>query len=246
VIMDILASYTEGSVDDLTVWGELAEVLLQLGIQRARYLEICEDVKELWKANASAATVDWACEMVDTFLFYPCQDESARLDVFIAVVSRAHPFKRLLESGQCALLRILALDLKQAEWGTAFAEEQDTSEGHAAPFAALAGKMVVLYSLTERVTRRVKDVLEGLCPGIDVRLNTDRVGTTALKSLAREADIFVVNTASAKHAATDFISANRKASAVTLFHNARGTRSMLTLIEQHMMDQGTLAKRLRS
>ena len=94
--------------------------------------------------------------------------------------------------------------------------------------------MVGIYTLSERVSGRAKAMLEDLYPGVDVRINSDHVGTASLKSLAREADIFIVNTASAKHAATNFISANRKASGVTLFHNSRGTQSLLALIEQHL------------
>ena len=60
-----------------------------------------------------------------------------------------------------------------------------------------------------------------------------------LKKLARDADIFIVSTASAKHAATSFISANRPSPAVTLFHNTRGSQSMLALLERHLATQDT-------
>lgn len=234
-VMDVLASYTEGSVDDFTVWGELAEVLLQLGTPHNRYVQICKDAKDLWNTNASVALLDWAVEVIDTLLFYPCPDKSVRADVFVAVASRAHDFKRLLEARHCALLRMLASDFQLPEWKEAFdtqPEIQDETE--TSPYARLDGKMVAIYTLSERVSGRAKAMLEDLYPGIDVRINSDHVGTASLKNLAREADIFVVNTASAKHAATNFISANRKASEVTLFHNSRGTQSLLMLIEQHL------------
>lgn len=234
-VMDVLASYTEGGADDLTVWGELAEVLLQLGMPAGRYVQICKDAKDLWNTNASVATLDWAVEVIDTLLFYPCPDKSVRLDVFVAVAGRAHDFKRLLDARQCALLRMLAADFHLAEWKEAFDIQREVQdEPEASPYARLDGKIVAIYSLSDRVSGRAKAMLEGLCPSVDVRINSDHVGTASLKNLAREADIFVVNTASAKHAATNFISANRKGSAVTLFHNSRGTQSMLALIEQHL------------
>jgi hypothetical protein len=237
--MDVLASYTEGSVDDLTVWGELAEVLLQLGIPRDRYVEICKDATDLWNTSASVAAMDWALEMIDTLLFYPCPDKSVRMDVFVAVAGRAHDFKRLLEARQCALLRMLAGDFQLAEWKDVFRAQQEIQDDtEASAYTRLKDKMVAIYSLSERVSGRAKAMLEDLCPGVEVRINSDHVGTASLKSLAREADIFVVNTASAKHAATNFISANRKPSAVTLFHNARGTQSLLALIEQYLRTLG--------
>jgi hypothetical protein len=234
-VMDVVASYTEGSVDDLTVWGELAEVLLQLGIPHDRYVQICNDAKDLWNANSSVAILDWAVEVIDTLLFYPCPDKTVRTDLFVAVASRAHDFKRLLEARHCTLLRMLASDFQLPEWKEAFDTPPDVQDGaETSPYTRLDGKMVAIYTLSERVSGRAKAMLEDLCPGVDVRINSDHVGTASLKNLAREADIFVVNTACAKHAATNFISANRKASAVTLFHNSRGTQSLLTLIERHL------------
>jgi hypothetical protein len=233
-MMDILTSYTEGSVDDLIVWLELVEVILQLGVNRMRYDQICADARDLWIAYASAATVDWATDALDTLLFYPCQDDRARLDLFIAIASRAHAFKRLLEPRQLAFLKILAADFCQPEWATTFSDEAAGREAGTSSFAALAGKMVAIYTLTERVSKRVKVLLRSLCPDVDVRTNSDHVGTPNLKKLARDADIFIVSTASAKHAATSFISANRPAKAVTLFHNTRGSQSMIIQLQQYL------------
>jgi hypothetical protein len=97
--------------------------------------------------------------------------------------------------------------------------------------------IVAIYSLTERVSKRAKTILENLCPDVEVRINADHVGTPVLRKLARDADIFVVNTASAKHAATEFISANRNPAATTLFHNSRGSQALLALIEQYLVSQ---------
>jgi hypothetical protein len=240
-MMDVLTSYTEGSVSDLTVWGELADVLLGLGLSKQRYLGICADAGDLWKAHASAATLDWATELLDTLLFYPCPDEPARVDLFVAVAAKAHGFSRLLEPGQCAFLQVLASDYGQNEWQSAFQSEktQANEQLGASVFANLSGMIVAIYSLTERVSKRVKTILETLCPDADVRISADLVGTPMLRTLARDADIFVVNTASAKHAATQFISANRKSSSPTLFHNARGSQSMISLIEHYLISRVT-------
>ncbi len=238
-MMDVLTSYTEGSVSDLTVWGELAEVLLRLGLSKPRYLGICADASDLWKAHASAATLDWATELLDTLLFYPCPDEPARVDLYVAVAVKAYGFSRLLEPSQRAFLQVLASDYGQTDWQSAFQSEKTLSgeQVGTSAFADLSGMIVAIYSLTERVSKRAKTILETLCPDVEVRINADHVGTPALRKLARDADIFVVNTASAKHAATEFISANRNPSATTLFHNSRGSQALLSLIEQYLVSQ---------
>src|SRR5207248_16976 len=124
---------------------------------------------------------------------------------------------------------------EQSEWTEVFSLGQaDDSESETNPFGMLRGKMVAIYTLTERVSTRVKRLLQILCPDVDVRVNSDHVGTPVLKQLARDADLFIVSTASAKHAATNSISTNRPSSAATLFHNTRGSQSMMMLIEQYL------------
>ena len=234
-MMDIIASYTEGNVDDLAVWSELVEVMLQLGLSQKRYGQICNDAMDLWNSHASAAILDWATEFLDTLLYFPCPDSAARLNFFLSVANRVNSFKRLLEPRQLSFLRVLAQDFSQPEWTAEFsAHLSATVEEGPSVFESLNGKLVAIYSLTERVTRRVKALLAALSPQADVRINSDLVGTPTLKKLSRDADIFIVNTASAKHAATMYISANRPSTAATLFHNARGSQSMLIALQQYL------------
>jgi hypothetical protein len=234
-MLDIVTNYTEGNIDDLAVWADLVEVVLQIGVTQDRYSQICKDAQDLWSSHASAATLDWATELIDTLLYFPCPDGAARLQLFLSIANSVQAFKRLLEPRQLSSLRVLAKDFGQNEWVADFSATASASgEEGLSLFQSLRGKVVALYSLTERVSRRVKTLLETLCPEVDVRINSDQVGTPTLKKLSKDADIFIVNTASAKHAATTFISANRPPTAVTLFHNARGSQSMITLLENHL------------
>jgi len=233
--MDILASYTEGTLNDLMVWGELVDVLLSLGVPHDRYSQLCGDANELWNAHASPANLDWIIDILDTLLFYPCPDDQRRLALFLSVANRAHGFIRLLDSSQVAFLQSLSSEFNQPEWSNLFSADRFTDpDPEQNRFTRLSGKIIAIYTLTERVGARVKRLLEILCPTIDVRINSDHVGTSVLKSLARDADLFIVNTASAKHAATNFISANRKATDTTLFHNARGSHSMMRVLEEYL------------
>jgi hypothetical protein len=237
VVMNILSTYTKGGIDDLTVWEEMAEALLQLGTASENYHHICTEASRLFNMYLSASTLDFATEFLDILLFYPCPDEQARRDLFLVVVNRAHAFSRLLEPSQRAFLGILASDFGQLEWKVAFSPDRNLAPEDAdSVFDELNGKLIAIYSLSERVSRRAKDIFKNCCPSVEVRINSDHVATNALKQLAKEADIFVVNTASAKHAATTFISATRKPSQTTLFHNARGSQSLVKLVEYFLRD----------
>ena len=97
---------------------------------------------------------------------------------------------------------------------------------------------IALYTLTERAARQVMNVLETAAPGVRVTLCHDLVATPRLKQLARQADLFVVATGSAKHAATICIDANRPPEKPTLRPTGRGAASMLTAIRKHLEEHG--------
>jgi hypothetical protein len=68
---------------------------------------------------------------------------------------------------------------------------------------------------------------------IDVFL--DQVGgSPALKAAAKQADIFVISTAAAKHSATMFIESKRPKNSVTLYAQGQGTSSILRAISGYL------------
>jgi hypothetical protein len=65
-----------------------------------------------------------------------------------------------------------------------------------------------------------------LVPKIDIETSAEHDGSSKLAAQAANADVFVVVTASAKHAATDFITAKRGTRPVVLV-NSRGSSAIL-------------------
>jgi hypothetical protein len=59
-------------------------------------------------------------------------------------------------------------------------------------------------------------------------------GSPSLRTAAGTADVFVVATAAAKHAATIFIDANRPKSRTTLFARGQGSASLLDALRGHL------------
>ena len=66
-----------------------------------------------------------------------------------------------------------------------------------------------------------------------VEINSEKVGSVKLRDLARNADIFVIVTRSAKHAATNFIEMHRK-DKPTLRPTGKGTSSILYELAQYV------------
>src|SRR5207247_8371374 len=133
------------------------------------------------------------------------------------------------------LLRQLAAELGVAN---AIADEEpeaapDQPQSH---WGALDGKRVAMYSLQESALRRATSVVVELCPRARVNAFHDHVGgSAALRTASATADVFVLATASAKHAATKFIEEHRPKSRPTLYARGQGSASLLAAIRDYLV-----------
>jgi len=110
-------------------------------------------------------------------------------------------------------------------------EQQES--GEPAGLGRLEAKTVALYSLNERALARVQATLQKVVEGVRVLAFSDRAGgSDALRSAARSADVFLIVTGAAKHAATEYIEANRGKGLLTLRSHAKGSASMLRALEE--------------
>ena len=86
---------------------------------------------------------------------------------------------------------------------------------------------MLLYSLDERVLERTKLLLGDIVPNADVRLSHDKVGSPILRQQARGADVIVLATRCAKHAATGFIRKHASSAALVIEADGSGSASLL-------------------
>jgi hypothetical protein len=158
----------------------------------------------------SAGLLSAGLDMLSMLIVQPCADPEIRLQFLDAVLQGFHRYSRHVCPEHWALIELLAADLGALERVSASLPSPESVASPADdPLVELSRASVALYSLTESALRQVKRILEDRYPGVKVSLNSNFVGTARLKQLARQADLFVVATASAKHAATEFIDANR-------------------------------------
>ena len=78
-----------------------------------------------------------------------------------------------------------------------------------------------------RIARRFGQLAEQAFDGIKIHYVHDKSLTDRMKSLAQSADIFVVNTWDAKHAATNGIKVNRPGSLLTIEPKGKSSTSLL-------------------
>ena len=68
-------------------------------------------------------------------------------------------------------------------------------------------------------------------PTADVRVSNDHGGSEKLKVMARDSDYFILSSRSAKHAAFDFIKANRSKERLGLIYpTGKGSSSMVSAL----------------
>lgn len=130
-----------------------------------------------------------------------------------------------LDVADIAMARRLSLELGiELDWHEQ--PDEDLAQDTEASLQKAAGRNVLLYSLDQRVLDRVSEGLQQLAPGVKVACAHDSVGSPALRQKARQADVVVLATRCAKHAATGFITQHAKASVID-YADGSGSASLM-------------------
>lgn len=205
----------------------LAESLGAASPDQAEFEEFLDWTALILEANAAAPTVSWVCDILCALTSVPVPGgNAAALSFYYRATDCLRIFRSALDATDIEALRVVSTELQTAIPPDFVPEESQSSVDTAAPYRHLDGKVVVLYSLTESAITRAKQILYGLLPNIDVRTNSEHDGSQQLSQLSKNADVFVVVTASAKHAATNFIAAERGAKPIVKV-NSRGSSAIL-------------------
>jgi hypothetical protein len=225
---------------DLIVLLDLVADLLAMGVSPAEYEEVVGYLHDTWAVTASPRYVDWCLDALDCLAQYPARSDAVRRRFVEGVVGSLVPWLRRLEDYQVELLRLLGEELGVGDLVGPILIALDArgpggEEGSPLVLAArLAGRKVGIYTLTEAVGRRVRNVLKSNAAGVQVMLNHDKVGSDRLRHLAKDVDILLVAVRSAKHAATDFIDANRPENKPTLICPGKGSASMIRTLVNYL------------
>ena len=219
---------------------DLCNLILCIGVTAPEYVQLLANCIDAIGTKAAAANFDGLNEVLDVLVSNSAPDQSQRMAVAGAVVNLFVRFRSRATPIQLILLRQL---LREAECDLPAALAPNEVEGSerlaASPFTGLSGKTIALYSLKESVLNRVSGLLESSVSNIKVQTFHDKVGgSSALRSAARNADVFVIATAAAKHAATICIESERSASAVTLKPDGQGNSSMLRSLQAYAESLG--------
>lgn len=229
VLFERIYLSSEGSRSDWIVIAELLDCMLSIGLSAAAdYEEVVQCVADLCHQFLAPATIDNAIDLFGVSVTHPCQHADARLRLLHTLLESLQRFSRHIREDQRALLVLLASDIQSGADVLAYLPRPEASaQSLPDPLHALHSMSITIYSLTENASRQVQQILEATYPGVKVSLSSELGGTPRLKQQARQSDLFVMVTASAKHAATEFIVANRPKELPLLRPNGKGAASII-------------------
>jgi hypothetical protein len=197
------------------------------GLGQADASDLIGVAQELMISQLSVGTVHWLIDLrgeVGDVLGVSHAAELAALDQ--EVLRRLRPLATAISRSDWEALRAITQQV-----GSEFppdVEARLAERDEPDPLGCLVGKKILMYSLRERSARQAAARLRQL-EGVEVAISSEHVGTTQLAGQVAGADVVVVVTAAAKHAATEFIEAAGPSRLVRV--NSAGMSAILTALE---------------
>jgi hypothetical protein len=155
----------------------------------------------------------------------PCPDEEARLRLAGCLLSPLALHSARLDDDLRTFAQQLDLELNtHLAWRQVDADSRLMQSGSLADLPQLR---VMLYSLDEAVLARASSVLTERVPQLKIHTASDRVGSPQLKLHSQHADVIILATRCATHAATGAIRSNAAPHAIVHEADGSGSASLL-------------------
>jgi hypothetical protein len=219
--------------DDLVVIEKLVEAVFSAGPSKDsganEYELIVEYITYLWNACAAPKHVDWVLSVLDLLIDNGVEQHVSLSPIVTGIVEKSRQWARRVTRDQWAMLELLAGDVGLTELVADVLPNpvESTDENEAENRFVLANKSIAVYSLTERIGRRFGQLARQMFGDISIHYLNDKVLSDRMKNLARSADVFIVNTWDAKHAATNGIKQYRSSDQVILEPDSKSSTSLL-------------------
>ncbi|WBB72594.1 protein DpdD [Micromonospora sp. WMMD1128] len=219
----------------------LLEITLRGGLPAAGYRSLLDDLgaeSDRWISVSQASVVLDICDVVARA---PSPDNEARLRLFQLLLAPLALQRGRLEADQLALARLI-----NDEFDLGLVWTSPTTQSPSLNSTPTSAGQVLLYSLDEGALRRASSVLERFAPALNVQLSNDHVGSRQLKQWVQRADIIVMATRCATHAATGFIRSTARPDARIREAEGAGSASLLRAVTAALSESGAIAASVSS
>ena len=227
------------SLPAITALLRLADARLSYG--SGRYQETIEIMVDAIEQQSSPRTIRLVSEMLELIIITPCPAQEVRLSAAIRLVTLAHRWWNRLDRGDQVLVKQLCQELElDGLLPTEATHPVSVEEASDEWSTVLANRFIALYSLTLSATERAANVIKAACPTVKVKAFCESGNTPSMKDAARTADLFIIATRSAKHAATEAIMQNRVGQPVE-YAAGKGSSSIIEALRRWIGSTGTFA-----
>ena len=200
---------------DFAAYTDLLGAVLRGAVDAADYNTLVDEGLSLWDRAGSPRRLDWFLDTLEVLAVHAASSEAARTRALVVAAGAFTRYRDRVTEEQLDLLQSLASEVGApdavVDLVVESAEERDDN-----PYAPLAGLRIGVYTLEQGAAARVRDTIARRCPDARVDVAHDTVCTDSLKALARNANLFVVATGAATHAATDCVAQHYSGSPVYL------------------------------
>lgn len=200
----------------------LTEIVLRSAPDALTYARLLDDLTAeapRWVGPDRATVV---LDLLDLIARSACPDPNARLQVGYRLLRPLSDHSSRLDPELAAFAAQLSAEITvELPW------PQPTAAEATDAWSAVEAQDLLLYSLDEKVLARVATALNTMAPQVNVIISNDHVGSRQLKQWARRADVVVMATRCATHAATGFIRSNCSPSTVVREADGSGSASLL-------------------
>jgi hypothetical protein len=214
-LLDLLIYDDSIGADDLTAVEQLIEAILTTSpsqdVGSNDYTFAADVVCHLWESVAAPRYIDWVLSTLDLLIDCGVQQHTSLTPVVVNIINSVRQWTRRVSDEQWNLFGLLAADLGVSDLLKEVRPEDESipTDDLKSIRDVLRGKTIAVYSLTERIARRFGQLAEQAFDGIKIHYLHDKALSDRMKSLAQSADIFIINTWDAKHAATNGIKQSR-------------------------------------
>lgn len=215
--------YDRFTPGDLAGLVALVDIVLRAAPNHRDYVTVLDELRDETARWVRPDQASVALDLADLLVRAACPDEATRSQLAEALLVPLHAQARRLEPDQLAFARQLSDELAlELFWPEPTAADTDLNDPSETP--ALT---VLLYSLDQGALARTADALSRIAARLKIHQSHDYVGSPQLKNRTRNADVVVLATRCAKHAATGFIRANAKRDTVIVEADGSGSASLL-------------------
>lgn len=203
----------------------------RLSTSSAAYASTLDVIASAIESADTPGTVQLVADALEMLIMTPCASKDERRSAVTRLASLALRQRGRADAVDYALVRQLCVELSCAELFPAAKEARESSDKHD-KWVVLAGRYVAFYSLETDALQRAVNVLRQACPTAKLRAFSETGGTEPMREAARTADLFVIATRSATHAATGAIMQHRRAGKATEYARSKSSTSLIEAVRR--------------